>query len=151
MRNIRSVWCGAFTCFALACAGPGAQSKAPETRVLGPGAQASLAALTIDPDDVAKATLRFDPAPAELAELEADDLIVSTEIKGAAPYGFLYRVLTVDRSGGALVVTGQQAPLSDAIKEGTIALDHKITAADIDMTASTASGAMPLALPAQRP
>ncbi len=151
MRNILSVWCGAFTCLAVACSGSGGPSKAPETRVLGAGAQSSLAALTIDPADLAKATLRFDPAPAELADLEADDLIVSSPIKTSAPYGFLYRVVTVDRSSGALVVTGEQAPLSDVIKEGDIALDRKITAADIDMASSTGPRSMPLALPAQRP
>lgn len=72
-----------------------------------------LAGLAPDPGD---GTLRFDPAPAALADVQVGRILVAG-VSPSSPHGLLRAVLGVERSGSALVLKTGQAPIQLAYRK----------------------------------
>ncbi len=60
-------------------------------------------------------TLRFSAETPLLAQLEPGDVLVSEPIAGAAPSGFLRKVVSKRNEGGGVVLEAEQAQLTDAV------------------------------------
>ncbi|MCP4360384.1 MAG: SUMF1/EgtB/PvdO family nonheme iron enzyme, partial [Chloroflexi bacterium] len=76
------------------------------------------------------ATFTFSQSTPELAALDPGDVMVG-DISSTAPYGFLRQVVSVDASGGQVVVQTNDATLEDAIEQASIHHNRTLTTEDI--------------------
>ena len=96
----------------------------PETtNVLDAATTQHLAA--VSPDG---ATYTFDQNTAALQKLAPGEIMVSAPTD-LMPYGFLRQVAAINTSGSQVVVQTQPATLEDAIQQGEILVDQKLSAA----------------------
>lgn len=96
----------------------------PTTKVLSP---ATTQNLTISQDGV---VYTFFQSTAELQTVQVGDIIVSDAIPQAQD-GFLRQVTNVTTSSGQVVVQTAPAMLSQAIQQGTVHIEQRLTSADI--------------------
>jgi hypothetical protein len=120
--------------------GSSADYKIPDTTVVLD--QASLAALESVSDD--RTSFRFSRSTALLDSLRTRDVIVAGIFEPLLPFGTLRRVQTIDRSGGAVVLTTVPAALAEAIERAHIR--QKIPLREDNVQAVTADGVVQEAL-----
>jgi hypothetical protein len=114
--------------------------KIPDTTVVLD--QASLAALESVSED--RTSFRFSRSTPLLDRLRAKDVIVAGIFEPLLPLGTLRRVQTIDRSGGAVVLTTVPAALAEAIERAHIR--QRIPLREDNVQAVTADGVVQEAL-----
>jgi quercetin 2,3-dioxygenase len=120
--------------------GSSADYKIPDTTVVLD--QASLAALESVSDD--RTSFRFSRSTPLLDRLRTHDVVVAGIFEPLLPFGTLRRVQTIDRSGGAVVLTTVPAALAEAIERAHIR--QKIPLREDNVQAVTADGVVQEAL-----
>lgn len=109
--------------FLLAACSPGGSNPPPSkrpvvvpstTKVADPATRSALAEY-----DPTTGVMRFSELTPRLAELHADDVLVS-EPSPAAPNGYLRKVRAVRRDGAAVILETTQANLTDAVHRGEL-------------------------------
>lgn len=79
-----------------------------------------------------------------LADLAADDVLVTGVDEGKLPYGMLRRVVSIDRSGGNVTVQTEQATLTEAIERGSLRETFTLSADMVAKRVSPADGSVTL-------
>jgi hypothetical protein len=86
--------------------------------------QATRDALTVYNPDTGE--MRFNASTPILDNLKVGDAFVG-EPSTAAPYGYLRKVTAIRKDGGEVMLETSQAKLTDAISQGTIIMEGKVT------------------------
>ena len=129
----RSTRSSTWTLIAL-LAGCGGSSKGPEpvpvivrdnTRVLSADGRALLASF-----DMSTGDLVFSSTTPQLAALNVGNLLAS-EPTPAAPYGFLRKVVSVTPQGAGLLVATTPGSLREAIVQGDLVADGRLSPANL--------------------
>jgi photosystem II stability/assembly factor-like uncharacterized protein len=90
-----------------------------ETRIL----DANTLAL-ISQVDTSDYTITFSGSTAQIEALKAGDIVVSG-VHGLAPYGFMRRIVTVNKNGGATTLLTHPALLNEVLLQGTVSGKHE--------------------------
>jgi len=146
-RSTRSVAWGLIALLA----GCGSSSKQPEppsviiranTRVLDAAGRSLVSSF-----DMTTGSLVFSGTTPQLAALKAGDLLAS-EPTAAAPYGFLRKVISVTPQGGGLSLTTTPGSLREAIVQGDLASEGRLSPTDLTSFEARAPGILPSVAPA---
>lgn len=81
--------------------------------------------------EVSDTELTFSEGDEDIGGIEEGDIVVSDIIEGLAPKGFLRRVLTITESGGQIILTTEDAQLTDAIESCSVRFEKELTEDDI--------------------
>ena len=101
----------------------------PETtKVINADTRAALSAY-----DATTGTMRFSQSTPTLANLKANDVLVS-EPSSVTPNGYLRKVVSVRTEGSGVVLETTQANLTDAVSQGTLEANGNLTTNDVKST-----------------
>ncbi len=81
--------------------------------------------------EVSDTELTFSEGDEDIGGIEEGDIVVSDIIEGLAPKGFLRRVLTITESSGQVILTTEDAQLTDAIESCSVRFEKELTDDDI--------------------
>lgn len=108
---------------------PAIPAVIPETtKVINADTRAALSAF-----DTTTGTMRFSQSTPTLANLKANDVLVS-EPSSVAPNGYLRKVVSVRTEGSEMVLETTQANLTDAVSQGTLEANGNLTPSQVKST-----------------
>jgi hypothetical protein len=98
------------------------------TKITDPATRDALSAY-----DTTTGTMRFSQSTPVLANLKADDVLVSAP-SSLAPHGYLRKVVSVRTEGTEIVLETTQGNLTDAISQGTLAASGNLSPSQVKST-----------------